>query len=100
MNAAVGRDSVVENNAIGDASAIDEGDDMRPQMALVIEYIAAQTRINAERCFECFAQRCRRSIDFRYIGKASQLLREDQPCHCGSGRRADETVAQGRELYA
>ena len=77
MDPAVGRERVVESDPVAYPLAIDEDHDVRPQMALLIENIAAQSRIGGKRGVECVAQHQGRRVDLRHLGEASQLLSEN-----------------------
>lgn len=81
MHLAVGAQCVVERHAASATPAIDEGDDVGAQVALVVEHLAAQARIDGECGVERAAQRGSGRIDFRRVGEATQLRREDDPGH-------------------
>lgn len=83
MDAAVGSKFVIEADAVADTLPIDENGDVGSQMALLIQHIAAQTRIGRECRLQRGAQRHGRRIDLGHFGEAPQLLRKHDFRHDG-----------------
>jgi hypothetical protein len=81
MDAAIRSEWIIEADVIAHAMSIDKNHDMTPQMALLVEYVAAQPRIDRERGFQRIAQHRRRSIDLRQFGEAPQLMGKDDLGH-------------------
>lgn len=81
MDIAVACKRVIESDAVADALTVDEDDDIGAQMTLVVEYVAAQSRIHCKRCFQCGAQGHRLCGDFRRLGETAQLLSENNFWH-------------------
>ena len=81
MDLAGGSKRLAERDAVADAQTIDEDGHVLAQVALLIEYIAAQWRADCERVFQRRPQRASRGVDFRHGNETAQLLREDEFCH-------------------
>lgn len=81
MHLAVGPERVVEPDAIGAAPAVDERDDVAAHVALIVEHIAAQPRVQRERRVEPRTQRGDGRVDLGRLGETAQLLSENDACH-------------------
>ena len=76
INAAVGRERLVEARAIEHAPAVDEDDHVGAQVALIVEHVAAQPRVRREDLVERAAQIGRRAVELRRLDETAQLRRE------------------------
>ncbi len=83
MDLAVGSEDVIEPGAIAHPMTVDENHNVGPQVALVIEYIAPQARIEYESGFQRVTQYAGLRTDFGNLGKAAQLLSKDELGHGG-----------------
>lgn len=77
----VGWQGISERHAVSHAVTIDENDDMLAQVALLIKDVAAQAGIGGEGFVERCAYRWRLRLELRYLGKAPELLGENEICH-------------------
>jgi hypothetical protein len=86
-----GCSGIGQRHAVVAAPAVDEDHDVGPQVALVVEHVAAQARVDGEGGFQRRPQRDRVAAQFRRGREAAQLGRE------GHGRHgADDGAAPAR----
>ena len=81
MDLAVGLQRVAEPDAVRAAPAVDKGDGVWAQVALVVKQLAAQMRVGSECRLEQGTQRERRGVQLRGLGEASSRRREDGARH-------------------
>jgi len=72
---------IVQVDTVSAAATVDEDDDVLAQVALVVEHVAAQKRIDIEGAVERGAQASGAGLDLRHRGKAGKLLGKDESRH-------------------
>lgn len=70
MDAAIRAKWIIEPGTIPHTHAIDENDDVFPQVALLVQNIAAQARVDGKCRVQRIAQHRGRSVDFRQFGES------------------------------
>src|SRR4051812_34983076 len=83
MDLAIGRERIIELDAVSYAPAVDEDHDVAAQMSLVIQHVAAQGRRRREGLLQRVAQQQCGRFDFRHRSEAAQLLSEHNRRHEG-----------------
>lgn len=77
----MGLQYIVEQAGAVDALAINKDHHIGPQMTLIVQNIATQTRVADKGIVQCGAQISSAGFDFRHLGEAAQLRGKNQAWH-------------------